>query len=292
MHVLAIPQWSFGRDRMLLSDFRDVLEALPLAVHACASDIDHNRTVTALSGPLDVVCAAVEKLAELAFPSIDLNRHTGVHPRLGALDVCPIVPLPSPDIEPTEPELRPALDQLGAALSDRHELPVFFYERSERNRPESELPAMRAGGFGSLLGRKLRPDFGPAEAHPRLGVSMIGVRDFVLAVNVNFQHDSGRVARDLAAHVRDLRKEGDERFLGVRAMAMVLDSRQMTQVSLNLTMPDRTPLDPIVDHLIIEASRHGVTYAGADLVGAIRDRDVTGAQHLSIKPAVVVGGFA
>jgi glutamate formiminotransferase len=114
----------------------------------------------------------------------------------------------------------------------------------------------------------------------------------VLAVNVNFQHDTGRVARELAAQVRDLRKEGDERFLGVRAMAMVLDSREMTQVSVNLTMPDRTPLDPIVDHLILEASRHGVTYAGSELVGAIRDRDVAGAQHLALRPAVVLGGFA
>jgi glutamate formiminotransferase len=290
MRLLCVPNWSFGRDRRLLGEMRDRLEAGGLRVHFCESDLDHNRTVTAFSGEPEDVLGAVLDLCELALPSIDLNRHVGVHPRIGALDVCPFVPLPSWDGAPSDAELGRIVDRLGTELASRFDLPVFLYEKSERGRHESDLPSFRKGGFGGLFGRELRPDFGPASAHPRLGVTVTGVRDFLIGFNVNLKPIERAAARSVACRIRDLRREGDPRFLGVRTMGLSLATRGLCQVSVNSTLPDLAKIDPIVDFVIVEASKQGLVYAGSELIGVIRERDLPSATHLPVRPEQIVDG--
>lgn len=287
MRVLTVPNWSFGRDRRLLSDCRDLLEAGGVEVHFCESDVDHNRTVTAFSGTQERVEAALDGLAELILPAIDLNRHTGVHPRIGGLDVCPFLPLHA--LEAGEAEAFKAWIEIWAErLADRWSLPVFLYERSERGRHESDLPTLRKGGFGGLLERTLRPDFGPERAHGHLGAAVVGWRDFLIAMNVNLQDPEPGVAQAIAQSVRRLRSDGDERMLGVRALGFPLASRGLSQVSLNVTLPDLTSADPIIEHVAQAAAQRGVEVAYTELIGVIRRKDTPGARLLSPRPEQVV----
>jgi len=284
VRLTTVPNWSFGRDRDLLRRMREVLEQSGARVHFAESDPDHNRTVTAFTDEASRLPEVLLRLCELAFDRIDLNRHVGVHPRIGALDVCPFVPLPG---EPMEPAIALSL-QFAERMAERFGVPVFLYEKSERGRHEAELPALRRGGFGALLGRKLNPDFGPDEAHPRLGVSVVGAREFLIAMNVNLDRPEPDVAKELARRIRSLRAEGDARFLGVRALGLPLASRGLSQVSMNLTMPDVTPVDPIVGWVRAEAARRGARVAGTELIGVIRKRDLPTAGTLKVRPEQVV----
>ena len=134
----------------------------------------------------------------------------------------------------------------------------------------------------------LRPDYGPAEAHPRLGVTILGVRDFLIAMNVNLRTENVEVAKKIAAEIRSLRSEGDERFLGVRAMGVLLASRGQVQVSLNATLPDLTPCDPIIEWVLEQARRANVSVAGCELIGVIRKKDMDGATRLPVRSEQVV----
>jgi glutamate formiminotransferase len=138
------------------------------------------------------------------------------------------------------------------------------------------------------LGQELRPDFGPSHAHPRLGVTVLGVRDFVIAFNVNLMTEDVDVAKTLARQIRQMRIEGDSRMLGVRAMGLPLASKGYVQICLNLTLPNLTPVDPIVDWIYEQVTRVNIKIAGAELVGVIRSEDVETASHLPIYPAQIV----
>lgn len=291
MQLLTVPNWSFGRDKALLRKFREILTSDLITLHYCESDPDHNRTVTAFSGDEDVLANTIVRLAMESFDSIDLNRHVGVHPRIGALDVCPFVIVKPQFRRPPEVELMNALavaEKTAGLLAGTFELPVFLYEKSERGRHEADLPSLRKGGFGALLGKELKPDFGPPHAHPRLGVTVLGVRDFLIAMNVNLDSEDVEIVKKLARQIRQLRTDGDARFLGVRALGLPLASRKLVQVSLNLTLPDLTPPDPIVEWVYEEATKAGVKIANTELVGVIRDIDVPAASRLPIKPSQIV----
>jgi glutamate formiminotransferase len=286
VRVLTVPNWSFGRDRDLLHAFEERLEDERLTVHYLEADIDHNRTVSAFAGEAEIVFRKVLELSALAFDRIDLNRHVGVHPRIGALDVCPFVALP--EWGTLFSDLDKMVQQLAQELASKYDLPVFLYERSEKGRHEADLPALRRGGFGALAGKELKPDFGPNLAHPTLGVTVMGVRDFLIAMNVNLATDELMVAKELAKRIRTLRLDGDERFLGVRALGFPLTSRGLTQVSINVTLPDLTAIDPIVEWIQRNASDAEVKVAGTELIGVVRTRDVEHASRLPIRPEQIV----
>lgn len=290
MRLLTVPNWSFGRDKALLRRFRDTLESRNLLVHFCESDLDHNRTVTAFSGAPDLVADTVLDLCDFALPAIDLQRHMGVHPRIGALDVCPFVPLPSWDGKPDSETVERIVDRVSSVLAEKFGVPVFLYEKSERGRHETDLPALRKGGFGGLLDRKLDPDYGPGQADPHLGVAVVGERDFLIAFNVNLEPMDKVAVKAVADEIRRLRNEADPRFLGVRPLGFVLASREMSQVSLNATFPDLTPIDPIVEFIRMEGSKHGFALHSTELIGVIRERDLAGASRLVVRPEQVVDG--
>lgn len=191
---------------------------------------------------------------------------------------------------PSEEDLRPFVEDLAEELASVYELPVYFYEKSERARKESELPSLRKGGFGGLFGRRLSPDFGPATMHERLGLAVIGVRDFHLVFHTNLGHDDGTQARRIARTIRHLRMEGDPRFPGVRSMAFVLGSTQQTQVHFVSTMPDLAAVDPIVEFVAYEAALYGATLAEAEVIGVIRPADLPRATRLVVQDRQVVQG--
>lgn len=284
MRILTVPNWSFGRDSDLLRRFGEVLERTELDVHYLKGDVDHNRTVSAFSGESSSVFRTLIELARLALDRIDLNHHVGVHPRIGALDVCPFIPYQDEMIE----ELKRMVEEFAAEFASNFSVPTFLYERSERGRHESQLPNLRKGGFGSLIGQILTPDFGPNTAHPRCGVTIVGVRDFLVAMNVDLKGADPADAKDIARQIRGARSDGDERFLGVRALGFPLASRGLSQVSMNLTLPDLTAIDPIVDYVIEEARRRDREFERTELIGVIRPRDLISAERLQVDGKQVV----
>jgi len=285
MRVLTVPNWSFGRDRDLLALFGDLLSGWDgLTVHYLRSDVDHNRTVSAFSGPADRVFERLERLAEAAFERIDLNRHIGVHPRVGALDVCPFLRLGT---EPYPLQLK--IEAFAAGFAEKFGVPVFLYEQSERGRHPADLPTLRKGGFGGMLLKgHIEPDFGPDHAHPRLGATIMGERPWLLAFNLNFWGDDVSAAKTVAKEIRNRRNEGEPMFEHVRALGFFLTSREMVQVSLNVTRPELTSLNPLIERVTAMASRYGLQFAETELIGVIRASDAVRATRLKIDPAQIV----
>lgn len=278
--VLAVPNWSVGREKAVVRQMRDLLESAAVTVHFCEPDIDHNRTVTAFSGDGESVVDAVKGLCQSAMPVVNLQRHTGVHPRIGALDVLPFVPMPGG---------LPEADVLHLAattaewIADEFQVPVFLYEKSGRG---TVLPDLRRGGFGSLLDRELSPDFGPSRVHPHMGASVVGVRDFLIALNVNFRGADVVAVERIAAEVRDRRRHRVEGWSGVRALGLSLAEQGMVQVSLNFTRPDLAPVDPVVQWIRDRATT--LEFAFVELIGVIRDKDLPGAKCVAPRPEQVV----
>lgn len=284
MRVLTVPNWSFGRDRRRLSAVRELLVASDVSVHFADGDVDHNRTVTAFSGSMEQVTETLMQISELILDGIDLNRHIGVHPRIGALDVCPFVLAPETPFEVAEV----AVEQFADRFATRFEVPVFLYEKSERGRHEADLPALRKGGFGGLLDRDLEPDFGPKRAHPQWGVTVVGIREFLIAMNVNLKTDDLGAAKSIAKEIRARRAMGDERFLGVRALGFPLASQGCAQVSLNLTLPDLESADLIIEWVEEAAHDLGTSIRATELIGVIRPRDMEKATRLPVRREQVV----
>lgn len=219
---------SEGRNPELLEKVRTVLSAVPGACLADLSmDSDHHRMVASLLGSPPALQEAVLRLFELADRHIDLRQHTGVHPRVGAIDVVPFVALGN---TPGEVALELARS-VASAVAERFEVPVVLYELSAQRAENVSLPDLRRGGLEGAARRLelVPPDFGPPRLHPRLGLTVMGARPPLVAFNVVLAGGDLALARSLATQLR--------KHPGVRALGLWLESRQRVQVSINLTRP-------------------------------------------------------
>lgn len=288
MRVLAVPHWSFGRDRTLLRSFRDALDISGVAVHYCESNLDQNRTTTAFSGPFPIVESALLSLADLALPAINLQRHLGSYPRIGGLDQCRIFALKESGQTPEARDLEEMIDKLGSQIAEKHDLPIFLFEESERNRELGEIDAMAEGGFGGLLDRELRPDFGPASANSYLGATLLGLSQFQIELAITFRPDAVHLAEGLVHEMDEARAAGDPKFEGVSGLACEASSTDSVQVCLRLASPNKTPIDPIVEFFMERSFVHEMAMTHAELVGPIRPWDMEHATHLAIKKEQIV----
>ena len=256
----SVPNFSEGRDHAVLAELEESLSrpARLLDVH---TDWDHHRSVFTLvgSGPelVETLLGGIARAAE----RIDLRRHEGAHPRIGAADVVPLVPL-RPEHEPAAREAALALgERVGAELG----LPVFFYARLAEDGREPAF--FRRGGLDELQRRldagELAPDRGPAKLHPSAGGVLIGVRRPLIAFNVNLRGASVDTAREIARLVR----ERDGGFPGVRALGLDLTKAGLVQVSMNVTDWEAAALHEIVSRIAAEAEARGAEVAGSELVG-------------------------
>lgn len=275
--IVAVPNWSFYAPS-LAGRAKELLGSLGMRVHYCQGDIDHQRTVTAFSGLQAEVFVAARELARLLLPEIDLQLQHGVHPRVGALDVMPFVLL-----EGSEPALIASCREWAANYSSEFGVPVYLYEKAAFERREARLPALRG-----QLGPISQPyDFGTF-AHPRWGASVVGVRDFLVAANIDLATCDLSIARGVAKAIRLAREEGHPSFVGVRALGFELPSRGTTQLSLNFTQPDRATFDGVFEFAAEWLADHDVAIEDTELIGVIRRRDVPGATHLFIDPTQIV----
>jgi glutamate formiminotransferase len=256
----SVPNLSEGRDAKALGALRDAMSvpARLLDVHA---DPDHHRSVYTLVGSgselVETLVAGIRRAVEV----IDLRDHVGAHPRVGAADVVPLVPL-RPD---QEPEARSAALELADRIGDELELPVFFYGRLTDDALEPAF--FRKGGTDELQRRidagELLPDRGPHRLHPTAGAVLLGVRRPLIAFNVNLRAESVEVAREIASLVR----ERDGGFPGVRALGLDLPSGGVVQVSMNITDWEAAALHEIVERVAAEAQARGAEVIGSELVG-------------------------
>ena len=264
--VECVPNFSEGRRPEVVARLVAAVESAGALVLDTHSDADHNRTVvTYVAAPEKIVEASV-RAACVAVAEIDLRAHAGQHPRLGALDVLPFVPVRGVTLEDCIRLAHEAGERIWRELN----VPVFFYESAARRPERVNLEDVRRGGF-ELLREEIAvkperaPDVGEARAHETAGATIVGARSLLIAYNVNLRTTDVEVARRIAAAVRG--RGGGLRFL--KALGFELPARGLTQVSMNLVRFEKTQLHHAFEAVRREAARWGVAVAGTEIVGLI-----------------------
>lgn len=229
-----------------------------------SADPDHHRLVLAYVGAPASVVEATRRLAACAFEEIDLRTHRGVHPRVGALDVVPFVPLAGLPLDAAVSACR----SFGAWVGDRG-VPVFYYEQAATRPERRALPGVRAEGFETLAARMAdaawTPDEGPSRPHPSAGAVITGVRAPLVRFNVNLATDDPRHARAIAGRIR----EAAGGLAGVRALGLALETRGLTQVSMNLTDHVATTIATAYARVLDEARARDIEVAGTEIIGPV-----------------------
>jgi glutamate formiminotransferase len=265
--IECVPNVSEGREQATIDAIADAVRATPgvrlLNIH---SDPDHNRSVfTYVSESGDAIREATMRLFEIALPRIDLRIHHGAHPRVGAVDVVPFVPLEGTAME----ECVAVAERFGRDVAERFQLPVYLYEQAAKHEHRRELPVIRSGGFEQfprkITDERWLPDFGPTLVHPTAGVSVVGARVPLIAFNMQLGTPRLEVAHACARAVRGI--SGGLRF--VRALPIELKSRGIVQVSMNLLDFRRTPLHRAFAVVREEAERYGVAVVSSEIVGLV-----------------------
>ncbi|HEX6940339.1 MAG TPA: glutamate formimidoyltransferase [Longimicrobiales bacterium] len=266
----AVPNFSEGRDRAVVEAIVDAIRAAGAEVLDWSADPDHHRSVVTLVGTPPVVERAALAAARVAVERIDLRRHRGVHPRIGALDVLPFVPLAGLSMA----DARASARRVGRALAEELGVPVYFYGQAS-DPPGRGLAELRRGGFETLVAgwpSDRRPDLLPADwvhpgAHPSAGATCVGARPVLLAWNVFVDGISSSDAAGIAARIR----EAGGGFVGLRALALELPSRGALQISMNLEDPRRvSPLDVFetIERMVAE---RGGRVTQTEVIGMLPD---------------------
>jgi glutamate formiminotransferase len=276
--VECVPNVSEGRDPSRLARLYAALVSTPVLPADLHADPDHHRAVfTFLGAPTAVVEGALA-LAGAVFAAIDMRVHRGVHPRVGALDVLPFVPLR----DVTMREVVALAHDVGRALAERHDLPIYYYGEAARRPERRRLRELRHGEYEGLAARLAtpegRPDDGPARFDPRAGAVLVGARDVLVAYNVWLASNDLAAARAIARAVR----ESGGGLPGVQALGLPLASRARVQVSMNLVDYRRTPSPVVYDRVVAEAHRRGTDVERAELVGLAPRAAFAGREPVSV----------
>ena len=270
--IESIPNVSEGRRPEVVEALAGAIRSVPgvrLLDHS--SDASHNRSVFTLVGDAPSLKAAILALFETALATIDLRSHQGEHPRLGAVDVVPFVPIEGASMEDCIALSR----DVGATVAERFGLPVYLYEEASKDPSRKNLEDIRRGEFEGLDAKMAqpawKPDFGPSQPHERGGATVIGARMPLIAYNINLNTDRVDVAKKIAAAIRH--SSGGLRY--VKAMGLLLEDRKIAQVSMNLTNYQRTPIFRVFEMVRREAERYGVTILESEIVGLVPSAALT-----------------
>jgi glutamate formiminotransferase len=268
--VECVANFSEGREA-------SVVEAIAAAIASSSGalvldrhvDPDHNRSVITFAGPPDAAVEGAVRGVERAASLIDLRRHDGVHPRIGAADVVPFVPLQGLALD----DCVCLAVRAGNEIWRRCSVPVYLYEAAARRPDRVNLAALRRGRFEGLRERVLTdpdcpPDIGGPALHPSAGATAVGARNFLIAYNVNLAAAGLEIAQQIAVRIR----HSSGGFPGVKALGVELASRGLVQVTMNLTDFEHTPLDLLFETIETEARRLGADIASSEIVGLVPRR--------------------
>lgn len=262
--VECIPNFSEGKDQAVLDALSDIVkQTAGCTLLDVQRDENHNRSVfTYVSTPETAVDVAF-RLCRYAAEHIDLNRHQGAHPRMGATDVIPFVPALNTTID----DCIALSKDLAARVAQELHIPVFLYEESAARPERRNLAAIRKGEFEGMHEKikdpQWAPDFGEARLHPTAGCVAIGARHPLVAFNVNLNTSNVQIAKEIAKTVRA--SSGGYQYC--KALGIMLEDKQLAQVSMNMTNYMGTPLYRVFEAIKFEAARYGVTIHSSELVG-------------------------
>jgi glutamate formiminotransferase len=281
----CVPNVSEGRRPEVVARLASAAASAPgVRLLDVSSDPDHNRTVLTLAGAPDGLHASLLALYEAALSEIDLTRHEGVHPRVGAVDVVPFVPLGGTPMEVAVA----AAERLAPEVARRFGLPVYLYERAARRPERRALADIRRGGFEGfsmkIADPVWEPDYGEPQVHPTAGVTVIGARFFLIAFNAVLETPDVAVARAIARKVR----ESGGGLPAVRAMGVYLASRGRAQVSMNLVDYRRTPVLATLDRVRREAEALGTRVLETEVIGLVPEEAALGV----VRDALQLPGFS
>ncbi len=262
----CVPNFSEGRDLekidKIVAPFR-ARQGVKLLDYS--NDEDHNRLVVTVVGEPEPLRDAVLEAIGIAVRLIDLNKHQGQHPRMGAVDVVPFIPIKNVTME----DAIALSKEVGEEVAKRYDLPVFLYEKSATAPHRENLAAIRKGEFEGMAEKitqpEWQPDFGPVRRHPTAGTVAIGARMPLIAYNINLSTPSLEIAHDIAKKIRFI--GGGLRYC--KAMGVELKDRGITQVSINMTDYTRTALYRAFELVRIEARRYGVSIVGSEIIGLV-----------------------
>jgi glutamate formiminotransferase / 5-formyltetrahydrofolate cyclo-ligase len=262
--IECVPNISEGRDTGSIEAIAAAVRGAPgVRLLDVSSDASHNRSVLTFVGDAPAVRAGVAALFRAALERIDLRRHKGEHPRMGAVDVVPFIPIRGSSVE----ECVALSREVGAAIAKDFGVPVYLYEDSASSDLRRNLAEIRKGQFEGFAEKmkdpRWAPDFGPVEPHPSAGAVAVGARAFLIAYNINLATKDLAVADRIAKSIRHL--SGGFRY--VKAMGVELAERGIVQVSINMTNFKKTPLHRVFECVRSEAERHGVAIVGSEIVG-------------------------
>jgi len=265
--VECVPNFSEGPRPEVIEELIQVIATVPgVTLLDRESDPDHNRSVLTFAGEPDPVAEAAFRVVERAAKLIDLDRHTGQHPRMGATDVVPFVPVENLTLDDCVEIAR----RVGRRIGEELAIPVFLYEAAASRAERVSLADVRRGefeGLRELIGKDpaKRPDFGPERIHPTAGATAVGARRFLVAFNANLNTGDVRVAKAVAAAIR----EQSGGLKNVRALGFTIEGGRRAQVSMNLVNTEATPIHRVLALVREEAARHGAAISGCEVVGLI-----------------------
>jgi glutamate formiminotransferase len=238
-----------------------------------SSDPSHNRSVLTLVGDAPALKEAILALFDVALANIDLRTHKGEHPRLGAVDVVPFVPIEGATMD----DCVALAKDVAATVAERFGLPIYLYEDASKNPDRKNLEDIRRGEFEGLAAKMSSPgwapDFGPAVPHESAGASVVGARMPLIAYNINLTTNRVEIARKIASAIRH--SSGGLRY--VKAMGLLLEDRNVAQVSMNLTNYQKTPIFRVFEMVKREAERYGVGILESEIVGLVPSAALTSA---------------
>lgn len=264
--IECVPNFSEGRDKEKMEQILDCFRGKDgVKLLDYSNDINHNRMVVTVVGEYEPLKEAVLQSVGKAVELIDLNHHQGQHPRMGAVDVIPFIPIRNASME----ECVGLSKEVGEEIAKRYDFPVFLYEKSASAPHRENLAAIRKGEFEGMAEKihepEWKPDYGPAERHSTAGTVAVGARMPLVAYNINLNTNRLDIATSIAKKIRHI--NGGYRF--VKAMGVDLADRGIVQVSINMTDFTKTALYRVFETVKFEANRWGVTIAGSEIVGLV-----------------------
>lgn len=264
--IQCAANFSEGRNLTVINEIVDAArDASSVKVIDYSSDADHNRMVMTLLGNPAEICASMIGAISAAAGRIDLRNHEGAHPRIGAVDVIPLVPIAGVKMS----ECVDLSYRIGDQIAANFSIPVYYYENSAIQEGHVKLPVIRKGGFEGLTGSMLlgerKPDAGPSYVHPSAGAVVIGARGPLVAYNINLATDDMRIPREIVKRIR----ASCDLFPGLKVLSINLQSRGLTQISTNITQPDILPIDRIFSFVRDEAVRLGAEIVESEFIGAV-----------------------
>lgn len=261
--VECVPNISEGKRIEVISEVIKNLQETGVKILDYSSDPDHNRTVITFVGDRETVKKGALQVARDAVRLIDLRTHRGTHPRMGAVDVIPFIPIKQLTMQDCIAISR----EVGSQIANELSVPVYLYAESATKDSRKLLPEIRKGEFEGFFEKikddEWSPDFGPKEVHPTAGVTAVGAREFLIAFNINLGSRDINIAKRIAKSIRE--SSGGLRY--IQAKEMMLEEKGCVQVSMNILNYKKAPIYRIFEIVKMEAARYGVNVIGSELVG-------------------------